>query len=98
MSCIVNLTLKEDQTKEETNIVYVPFHSIFSVGVEKNPSVWIVDKGSMTVSKRSVEVGQMVRQDFVQALSGLSSGETIVTAGVSQLQEGQKVKFVEERL
>jgi multidrug efflux pump subunit AcrA (membrane-fusion protein) len=52
----------------------------------------------MTVSKRSVEVGQMVRQDYVQALSGLNSGDIIVTAGVSQLREGQKVKFTEERL
>lgn len=98
MSCIVNLTLKEEQAHEETNVVYVPFHSIFSEGVDKNPSVWVVDKNTMTVSKRSIEVGQMVRQDFVQVVSGLNSGETIVTAGVSQLQESKKVKFVEERL
>lgn len=98
MSSIVNLVLKEEPLKEEANVVYVPFHSIFSSGNEENPSVWIVNKNSMTVSKRSITVGEMVLQDYIQVLSGLNSGEIVVTAGVSQLQESQKIKFVEERL
>jgi len=98
MSCVVNLVLKEKPLKEEASIVYVPFESIFSAGNEELPSVWIVDKSSMTVSKKNISVGEMVLQDYVQVLSGLNSGEVIVTAGVSQLQEAQKIKFVEDRL
>ncbi|MCK5456527.1 MAG: efflux RND transporter periplasmic adaptor subunit, partial [Melioribacteraceae bacterium] len=98
MSAIVNLVLKEGSLEEESSVVYVPFHSIFSSGNEENPSVWVVNKNSMTVSKKSITVGQMVLQDYVQVLSGLESGEIIVTAGVSQLQESQKIKFVEDRL
>ena len=98
MSCIVNLILKEEPLKNEASVVYVPFVSIFSAGNDKLPSVWIVDKNSMTVTKQSISVGEMVLQDYVQVLTGLNSGEVIVTAGVSQLQESQKIKFVEDRL
>jgi len=98
MSCIVNLVLKEEPLQEEANVVYIPFHSIFSAGNEELPSVWIVDKNSMTVSKKNITVGEMVLQDYVQVLSGLNSGDVIVTAGVSQLQEAQKIKFIKDRL
>lgn len=98
MSSIVNLILKDETSEEDGDLVYIPFHSLFSDGVDKVPSVWVVDKTSMTVSKKSIVVGEMAMQDYVQVLSGLKSGETIVTAGVSQLQESQKIKFVEERL
>ena len=76
----------------------MPFESIFSTGNEELPSVWVVDKNSMTVTKKNISVGEMVLQDYVQVLSGLNSGEVIVTAGVSQLQEAQRIKFIEERL
>ena len=84
--------------QEEANVVYIPFHSIFSAGNEELPSVWVVDKNSMTVSKKNITVGEMVLQDYVQVLSGLYSGDVIVTAGVSQLQEAQKIKFIKDRL
>lgn len=98
MSCVVNLILKEEPLQEEASVVYVPFESIFSAGNEELPSVWVVNKISMTVSKKNISVGEMVLQDYVQVLSGLNSGEVVVTAGVSQLQEAQKIKFIEERL
>jgi len=98
MSCIVNLVLKEEPLQNEASVVYVPFASIFSSGNEELPSVWVVDKGTMTVTKKNISVGEMVLQDYVQVLSGLNSGEIIVTAGVSKLQETQKIKFIEERL
>ena len=98
MSCIVNLVLKEEPLQNEASVVYVPFASIFSAGNEELPSVWVVDKGTMTVTKKNISVGEMVLQDYVQVLSGLNSGEIIVTAGVSKLQETQKIKFIEERL
>ena len=98
MSCIVNLVLKEEPLQNEASVVYVPFVSIFSEGNEELPSVWVVDKSTMTVTKKNISVGEMVLQDYVQVLSGLNSGEIIVTAGVSKLQETQKIKFIEERL
>ena len=98
MSCIVNLVLKEEPLQNEASVVYVPFESIFSSGKEELPSVWVVDKNSMTVSKKNISVGEMVLQDYVQVLSGLNSGDVIVTAGVSQLQEAQKIKFIKDRL
>ena len=53
------------------------------------PHVWKVD-GEMRVGKAPVEVGDL-RGDQVIVLDGLEAGETIVTAGVHHLEEGQQV-------
>ena len=98
MSCIVNMKFQGKQVKKESKVVYVPYQSIITTGEEKLPSVWVVDKNSMTVSKRSIKTTKMFIRDYVEVVEGLNSGETIVTAGVSQLQENQKIKFVAERL
>ncbi len=40
----------------------------------------------------------MFIRDYIQVVEGLNTGEIIVTAGVSQLLENQKIKFIEKRL
>lgn len=54
------------------------------------PLVWVVDKTSASVKSRPVTLGE-ARQDSVAVASGLAEGETVVTAGVHLLVEGQKV-------
>ncbi len=98
MSCVVNMTLQEKVIKDKSNAVYVPYQAILSTGAETLPTVWVVDKSSMTVSKRSIKTGQMFIRDYIQVVEGLSTGEIVVTAGVGQLLEKQKIKFIEERL
>lgn len=58
--------------------------------------VWIVDKKSMTVARRSVEVGDSLGER-VTIVSGLSSGETIAGAGAPYLTEGMKVSEFKSR-
>jgi RND family efflux transporter MFP subunit len=57
-------------------------------------AVWLVDRSSMTVRLQPVAVGGADANSVVVA-SGLSPGQTIVTAGVHLLSPGQKVKFYE---
>jgi membrane fusion protein, multidrug efflux system len=55
-------------------------------------SVWLVDPQTMTVRVQPVVVGGAEGNAVVIA-SGLSPGQTVVTAGVHVLTPGQKVKF-----
>ena len=56
------------------------------------PAVWVLDKTSMTVKVQPVVVGGADGNTVVVA-SGLSPGQTVVTAGVHTLTPGQKVKL-----
>jgi membrane fusion protein, multidrug efflux system len=55
------------------------------------PRVWIVDPKTSSVALRDVTLGS-AQDDSVLIASGLADGETVVTAGVTQLHAGQKVK------
>jgi len=59
--------------------------------------VWIVDKETMTVHKQPVKVGEMHGTGEITILEGLKGGEIIITAGLSQLEEGMKVRFWDEQ-
>ncbi len=60
---------------------------------DHQPSVWIVDPSSLTVSMRKVEV---MRFDpgTVAISGGIDGGEIVVTAGVQALHPGQKVRLL----
>ena len=56
--------------------------------------VWVISptaEGEGAVSRRQVETGDLV-EGGMEVLGGLRQGELVVTAGVSGLQEGQRVR------
>jgi RND family efflux transporter MFP subunit len=55
-------------------------------------TVWLVDRGSMTVKAQDVKLAGADGNEAVIA-SGLTPGQVVVTAGVHVLSPGQKVKF-----
>lgn len=55
-------------------------------------AVWLVDKGTMTVKVQPIAVAG-ADGNVVVVASGLSPGQTVVTAGVHVLTPGQKVKL-----
>jgi len=59
--------------------------------------VWIVDENTMSVKQRDITVGDM-EKDSIKVLSGLQSGERIVTAGVNKLTDGMKVRLIKGRI
>jgi RND family efflux transporter MFP subunit len=77
--------------------VVVPITAVFESGNENEPSVWVLDEESMTVSKRKVAVGNFVSNKSIEVTSGLEDGEWVVTAGVQRINEGQQVKFLLEK-
>jgi membrane fusion protein, multidrug efflux system len=55
-------------------------------------SVWLLDRGTMTVKAQPIEVGGADGNSVLVA-GGLSPGQTVVSAGVHVLTPGQKVKL-----
>ena len=67
----------------------VPLAAIASDGT--SAYVWVVDKETMTVSRRDITVADGIGE-FATVTEGLSAGDTIVTAGASFLTEGMQVR------
>lgn len=61
---------------------------------DRQPSVWVVDPASDTVSLRPIEVATFA-PDQVVVGAGLQPGEMVVTAGVQALRPNQKVRPIE---
>lgn len=76
------------QSAAGTNEITIPLTAIVTEGEQKY--VWVVDDQDMTVSKRVIVVESDVGSNL--SVSGLDSGETIVSSGVSSLSVGMKVR------
>ena len=72
-------------------VVLLPWGALFEQGGK--PAVWLVDGD--TVSLKPVEI-ERLNQDTI-AVTGLSSGQKIVSAGGQMLRPGQKVEIAEAR-
>jgi len=81
-------------TEAGTAGIIVPISAIFSPEDNDKSFVWVGDGETGVVSRREVSVGAL-NDIGIPVLSGLEPGEWVVTAGVSYLNEGQKVKLME---
>jgi multidrug efflux pump subunit AcrA (membrane-fusion protein) len=61
--------------------------------IEDKPAVWVVDGKDQRVQRRRIAVARYA-PDSVIVTDGLRSGDTVVTAGVQELHEGQAVKLL----
>ena len=82
-----SVTLKGNAEENATNNVNLPLSAIYQTGDQAQ--VWVVDDNN-TVKLKDVKVNQFVDNEVI--VSGLKSGEVVVTAGVHKLREGQKVQ------
>ena len=67
----------------------LPLTALFNE--KSSTAVWVVEKGAVRLVP--VQVGGTSGNDVVIA-SGISPGQTVVTAGVNKLKNGQKVKLL----
>jgi RND family efflux transporter MFP subunit len=77
--------------EHEPNTFKIPRSALFSDG--HATFVWVVDPKTSSVVKKQVTIQESTNGDSSIVQEGLNSGDRIVTAGTSFLQEGQKVKF-----
>lgn len=74
-------------------VVLLPWSSLFER--DRAPAVWLVDPGNGTVSLKPVTIERLNRDTI--AVTGLASGQTVVSAGAQMLRPGQKVEIATER-
>ena len=84
-----------------TDALFIPASAIFmpaDVSLARQQSyVWVYDANTGSVSKRQVSVSSLTSAGAA-VTAGLAAGEQVVSAGVQQLTEGQKVRpWVRER-
>lgn len=87
MTCIAIVSLKED-----TSAVVLPLSAIYAP-VGSYDSVWVVTADER-VERRRVTLGGLTGSADVVVVGGVDAGERVVTAGVYQLTEGERVKII----
>lgn len=83
-----NIIYKNNSTESAKNQYIIPLSAIYQTN--NIPKVWIVNKDN-TVSLKNVQV-ETFKDNYIK-VSGINEGETIVTAGVQKLHEGEKVRI-----
>lgn len=72
--------------------VLLPLSAVIA-DADKQPTVWIVDDKTMTVSSKPIKAGTMSVNGI--SVSGLDLGERVVTAGAAFMREGMKVTLLQ---
>lgn len=88
MSCVVTM----QSTDPVPDAVSLPVSAIYAPA-EGGNYVWILGADDR-VTRRSVALGELYGSDRVVIDKGVSAGDKVVTAGVYQLREGEKVKII----
>ncbi|MCC6486440.1 MAG: efflux RND transporter periplasmic adaptor subunit [Candidatus Hydrogenedentes bacterium] len=68
----------------------VPVESV-GAATDGSATIWLIDTQSMQVHSKPVKTGRLTG-DSIEVLEGLQPGDTIATAGVSQLRDGMAVR------
>lgn len=75
--------------------ITVPLSAVFTPQSKPGqPHVWLVDEASGTVRSVPVQVGEPLDGEHI-AVTGLASGQVLVSAGVQRLAEGQVVRWTD---
>ena len=93
MAATVNIAL--DNPEKPADGILLPTDAVFA-DPQGNSCVWKIDPKTMRVVKTPVTIGEL-NGDSVSVLTGLDSGERIVTAGARFLRDNQQVRILENR-
>ena len=95
MTSQVHFRAKVDASVSSADGYIVPARAVF-VGDAGENLVWIVDEGSMTVSSRQVEVGEVTGTGSIWVTEGLNAGDRIAVVAVNHLRDGMKVRLMDQ--
>ena len=77
--------------REKTKEVFIVPAIAVVADAAGNPNIWVVDKDTLKVQRRTVKTGDLTGTDSIEIIDGLKSGESIAISGVSRLREGMRV-------
>jgi len=93
MTANVVITGFQESPLNSTAKFVIPAYAVIP-GDGDQQYVWIVNKEDLTVQKRQVKVGEVVGSEGIYILDGIDSGEMVALTGVTQLNEGMKVRLL----
>lgn len=76
----------------EEKLMNIPLSAVFGDSENQKTYVWVVEDNK--VSRREVSVYSPTGEENLLISKGLEPGETVVTAGVYQLTEGEAIKVL----
>ena len=82
--------------QKETEGILIP-NSAIGVGIGEENYIYVYNPDASTLSKMTVEPFNITNND-VYVKAPLKDGDIVVTAGVSYLSDGQKVKLLEQTI
>lgn len=91
-SCNVSMTV--NLGNKELESPYVPLTAVFASPESTQEYVWVLNTQTSTVSRRAIKTGSLIDASNILVTDGLKTGELVVTAGVTQIIEGEKVKIL----
>ncbi len=74
------------------NVIVVPINSVQRS--EKGDYVFVNDNNN-TAKKKVVKLGS-ISGDKIEILNGLSNGDQLITAGATEVEDGDKIKISQE--
>ncbi|MGL6178414.1 MAG: efflux RND transporter periplasmic adaptor subunit [Tannerellaceae bacterium] len=92
-SCTI---LLETINSNYTNVYSVPLSAIFSDPKTNQKCVFVYNSQTESVEQRAIETAGLFDADRVVIASGLKENDSVVTAGVFSIIDGQKVKLLTE--
>lgn len=75
----------------DTGAIVIPAIAVMDAAGNE-PFVWVLDKEKSTVHRVKVTVGSLEGSNNIFIKDGLKGGESLVVAGITQLEEGMKVR------
>ncbi|MFI3261445.1 MAG: efflux RND transporter periplasmic adaptor subunit [Rikenellaceae bacterium] len=90
-SCTIFLQI--DNTTE-AGVTYIPLSALYNSPETKKDGVWVYNTATSTVELKDVTVGELFGTNNITIKSGIKPGEKIVSAGIYQLTNNQKVKVL----
>jgi RND family efflux transporter MFP subunit len=91
MTAMVTAEVIEDAPGTGPGNISIPAIAVLDAPGD-HPYVWRFDAKTSTVHKVPVKIGRLQGSRNILITEGLKGGETIVVAGVTQLEEGMKVR------
>ncbi len=95
MTATVITTTKKagDESGQE---ILVPADAVLDAPGD-HPYVWLFDQKTGTARKKEVKIGSLDGSSSIRILDGLTSGDILIIAGVTKLEDGQKVRLWEKQ-
>ncbi|WP_158617424.1 efflux RND transporter periplasmic adaptor subunit [Legionella sp. km772] len=87
---------KVNQGSKAQNKIVLPVSALMTVGEDNKSYVWVIDPKTQQVHRQQVIIGELT-ETGITIVKGIRLNEWIVIAGVHSLQEGDKVRILNQQ-